>query len=139
MPSETASKMLKSILLAFDGSEPSFRAYELSIEIAIRFNAKLLIMRAMPADEFEAVCDEEVDHICEEMRDLCRDAVRRGVRCRYRLDVGRCANQVSRAVEDSQIDIVIVGRKRYCDPASWEPDSELSIILSRLSCPVTFC
>ena len=78
-----------------------------------------------------------MDEICEEMRNLCREAMRNGVRCKYRSDVGHSADRILRAVEDSQADLIIIGRNALNDPTGWKPDSGLSRILRWSSCPVT--
>ncbi|HAF22313.1 MAG TPA: hypothetical protein DCK93_05275, partial [Blastocatellia bacterium] len=71
--------MLKTILVAFDGSDPSTRAFALSLEFATRFNADVLLARVTPSHEFDAMQEERMDEICEEMRNLCREAMRNGV------------------------------------------------------------
>ena len=60
--------MLKTILVAFDGSDQSRKAFDLGLEIAAKFNAKLLVVGVVrlpePAIsvEIDAMLDRGREH-----------------------------------------------------------------------------
>lgn len=100
---------MKTILVAFDGSESSQRAFQLAVELATAFQAAVLLMRVVSQSEFEALPESRGDRITEELHKLCLWPQSKGISCKYRLDVGETADQILQAADDSRADFIVVG------------------------------
>jgi len=123
--------------VVLNGSKPSRDAFQFSLEFATCFDAYVLLLRVMSLSEFEIMAEGSVDEFTEELSNLCREAQRKGVRCKYRLDVGQSHRQIVRAAEDIKADMVVLGTSALWETAGAAQSIELSEILGRLSCPVT--
>ena len=124
--------MLKSILVFFDGSAESRRAFDLGLDMAVTYRAKILIISVMPTIEAEAMLEGKEDYPVEELHGLCLAARKKGVQCQYRTDIGELSKRVLRAAKDHTADMIIMGQQ---PPARIE--TPLEAILSYAQCPVT--
>src|SRR6266545_1000264 len=94
--------MLRTILVAFDGSEQSRSAFDLGLEIASRFNAKLLVVGIIrlpePAIsvEIDAMLDRGRTHFAEEFAQLVEKAKEAGVQFETEVEVGHPAEHIMR-------------------------------------------
>ncbi len=129
--------MLKSILVFFDGSKASRKAFKLGLDMATMYRAEMLIISVMPRIEAELMFERLQDYPVKELRDLCLTAAERGVPCRYRLDIGEFIEQVVRAAEDSKADIIIIGQCKVPLDQQTESETPIEAILSHARCPVT--
>lgn len=124
--------MLKSILVFFDGSAESRRAFDLGLDMAVTYRAKMLIITVMPTIEAEAMLEGKQDYPVEELHSLCLVARNKGIQCQYRTDIGELSKQVLRAAKDHTADMIIMGQQ---PPARIE--TPLEAILSYAQCAVT--
>ena len=129
--------MLKSILVFFGGSAESRRGFDLGLDIAVTYRAKMLIITVMPTNEAEAMLERQQDFPVEELHDLCLAARKQGVQCQYRTDIGELSKQVLRAAKDHTVDMIIIGRHRYLQQPQARIKTPLEAILSNARCPVT--
>jgi nucleotide-binding universal stress UspA family protein len=126
---------LKTILVAFDGSESSQHAFELAVELATAFQAAILLVRVVSRSEFDALPESSVERITEELHKLCLWPLSKGISCKYRLDVGAVGDQILQAADDSHADFMVVGSRAHAKGDKLE--SELREILRRAGGPVT--
>ena len=126
---------MKTILVAFDGSESSQHAFELAVELATSFQAAILLIRVASLSEFEALPENKMDRITDELRDLCRGPLNKGISCKYRLDVGETAGQILQAANDGQVDFIIIGSTAHATGDKLE--SQWAEVLRRAHGPVT--
>src|SRR6266545_4522324 len=100
--------MLKTILVAFDGSEQSRKAFDLGLEIAAKFNAKLLVMGIIrlpePAIsvEIDAMLDRGKSHFADEFAQLGETAKELNVQVETVVEVGHPAEHILRYAEDNR-------------------------------------
>lgn len=128
--------MLKSILVFFDGSTESRKAFDLGLDMAITYQAKMLIISVMPTVEAEAVLEGKQDYPVEELHGLCLAARNKGVQCQYRTDIGELSKQVLRAAKDHTADMIIMGQRQDLQQQA-RIKTPLEAILSYAQCPVT--
>ncbi len=103
--------MLRTILVFFDGSAESRKAFNLGLEVAVRFEAEVVILRVLAAVEIDALLDQKKDYPVRELRDLCLEARDRGINCRYRADVGDTVERIIQASGELDANLLIVNRK----------------------------
>src|SRR6266496_6076478 len=109
--------MLQTILVAFDGSEQSQKAFDLGLEISSKFNAKLLVLGIVrlpePAIsvEIDAMLDRGKSHFAEEFAKLAEAAKQANVQLETEVEVGHPAEHILRYAEDNHADMIIMGRR----------------------------
>lgn len=134
--------MIKTILIAFDGSEQSRRAFGLGLEIAAKFQAKLLILGVVrlpePAHtvEAEALFEAGQEHFKDEFAALATEAKSSGVETETRVAVGHPAEQILQQAEDSRADLIVMGRRGMTRVAGWLLGSVSDRVLRYAHCPV---
>jgi nucleotide-binding universal stress UspA family protein len=135
--------MLKTILVAFDGSEQSRSAFKLGLEIADKFKAKLLVVGVVvlpePAIsvEIDAMLDYGKTHFTEEFDRLEEAAKRIGVELVTHVAVGHPAEQIIRHAEDSHADMIVMGRRGLTRATRWLLGSVSERVMRYAHCPVT--
>jgi nucleotide-binding universal stress UspA family protein len=135
--------MLKTILVAFDGSDQSEKAFALGLEIATRFQARLVVVGVVrlpePAIsiEIDALIDRGREHFRGAFGRLEQDATRSGVKLESRVAVGHPAEQIVREAEDLHADMIVMGRRGMTRATRWVLGSVSERVLRYAHCPVT--
>jgi nucleotide-binding universal stress UspA family protein len=135
--------MLKTIVVAFDGSEQSHKAFSLGLEIAARFQATLLAVGVVrlpePAIsiEVEALLDRGKEHFAEEFSRLREESEKRGVVFDSHVAVGHPAEQIVRYAEDNHANLIVMGRRGLTRATRWILGSVSERVLRYAHCPVT--
>ncbi len=135
--------MLRTILVAFDGSEQSRSAFDLGLEIASRFNAKLLVVGIIrlpePAIsvEIDAMLDRGRTHFAEEFAQLVEKAKEAGVQFETEVEVGHPAEHILRYAEDNHADMIVMGRRGLTRATRWILGSVSERVMRYAHCPVT--
>jgi nucleotide-binding universal stress UspA family protein len=128
--------MLRTILVFFDGSAEARKAFDLTIEIAEKFQAKVLIIGVTSEVKAEAMLDRGQNYFGDEFLRLCDEAKQKGISCQYRFDVGDPIKQILRAAEDHNANLIIIGRA----PATEKQrlvGSQVEGVIRHAPCPVT--
>ena len=135
--------MLKTILVAFDGSDQSRKAFDLGLEIAAKFSAKLLLIGIIrlpePAIsvEIEALLDRGKSHFAEEFEQLAAKAKAAGVEFETEIEVGHPAEHILRFAEDNHADMIIMGRRGLNRATRFILGSVSERVMRYAHCPVT--
>jgi nucleotide-binding universal stress UspA family protein len=135
--------MLKTILVAFDGSEQSRKAFDLGLEVAAEFDAKLLVVGIVrlpePAIsiEVDAMLDRGREHFAEEFQKLGARAREKRVDLLTHVAVGHPAEQILRAAEDNHADMIVMGRRGTTRATRWILGSVSERVMRYAHCPVT--
>jgi nucleotide-binding universal stress UspA family protein len=135
--------MIKTILVAFDGSEQSRKAFEFGLEVAAKFSARLVVVGVIrlpePAveAEVEGMLDRGKEHFAEAFAALEKEASRRGVTFGYRVAVGHPAEQIVREAEDMHADLIVMGRRGMTRATRWILGSVSQRVMAYAHCPVT--
>ncbi|MER3426513.1 MAG: universal stress protein [Pyrinomonas sp.] len=135
--------MLERILVAFDGSEQSRKAFELGLEIAGRFRAKLFVISVIqlpePATSVEIaeLLDHEREHLLSEAAHLQKRADHLGIEFEAHIAAGHPAEQIIRHAEDCRADMIIMGRRGRTRVTRWILGSISERVLRYAHCPVT--
>ncbi|SRR5712691_12370593 len=135
--------MIKTILVAFDGSDQSQQAFQLGLEIAEKFKARLLVVGVVrlpePAIsvEIDAMLDHGKTHFAEEFKRLGEEAGRMGVDLVTHVAVGHPAEQILRHAEDGHADLIVMGRRGLTRATRWILGSVSERVMRYAHCPVT--
>ncbi len=135
--------MIKTILVAFDGSEQSNSAFQSGLEIADKFKAKLIVIGVVrlpePAIsvEIDAMLDRGKTHFAEEFERLEKAARKLGVDLVTQVAVGHPAEQILRDAEDSHADMIVMGRRGLTRATRWILGSVSERVMRYAHCPVT--
>ncbi len=135
--------MIKTVLVAFDGSDPSDKAFDFALGIAAAFRANLVVLGVVTLPEpavsveVEAMLDGGRQHFAEEFEQLERRAASQGVDLETRVAVGHPAKQVLKAEQDTRADLIVMGRRGTTRATRWLLGSVSERVLRYARCPVT--
>lgn len=136
--------MLKKILVAFDGSENSRKAYGVALDFATRFKAKLTVITvtelpepvAVPA-EIDELMQTAKNHYDLEFNRLREAAERQGVEFSSELAVGHPAEQIVTQAEQQEADMIVVGGRGVNRATRFILGSVSERVMRYAHCPVT--
>ena len=109
--------MIKKILVAFDGSEPSRHAFDIASELAYRFQAKLLLLAVVrppePATSLElgAVLDDAKEHYAKEFEELRDRTNPKAIDFTTTVEVGHPAEHIVAMAAKEGCDLIVLGRR----------------------------
>lgn len=135
--------MLRTILVAFDGSDQSKKAFRFALELAGRFQSKLRVLGVVrlpePAvsPEIDAMLDRGREHFRDEFAALEGHAAESGLTIETRVAVGHPVEQILREAEDAQADLIVMGRRGTTRATRWILGSVSERVLRYAHCPVT--
>jgi nucleotide-binding universal stress UspA family protein len=134
--------MFEKILVGYDGSKQSEKAFGIALEIATRFGAGVLAVSIVrppePAAEGElaAVIDDAKDHFEEAFSKLRKSAAERRVALETEVEVGHPAEQLVMAAERHGADLIVMGRRGKSKFQRWMLGSISGRVLEYAHCPV---
>lgn len=134
---------MKTVLVAFDGSDPSEKAFDFALAIAAAFRTNLVVVGVVTLPEpaisveVEAMLDRGRQHFAEDFKQLERQAASQGVEIETRVAVGHPAEQILRAEQDTRADLIVMGRRGKTRATRWLLGSVSERVLRYAHCPVT--
>ncbi|MBS1582695.1 MAG: universal stress protein [Acidobacteria bacterium] len=134
--------MITSILLAYDGSDSAAKAFEMALEIAGKFQARLSVLTiARPPEpagdvELEAVLENAQAHFAAVIEGLKVRTAAAGLRARFEIRVGHPAEQIVSMAEAERADLVIIGHRGKSLFQRWITGSTSKQVVSYSPCPV---
>jgi nucleotide-binding universal stress UspA family protein len=138
--------MLKKILVAFDGSEKSYDAFDFALEMSkLCPNAApdiIVLSVAQPPEpidivEMDAVIDSATQYYEQLFNDLRQRARAKNLEIKTEVAVGHPADQIIRYASELKIDMVIMGQKGKSRIESWLLGSVSKRVATYAPCTVT--
>ena len=135
--------MIKTVLVAFDGSDPSEKAFDFALALAAALGANLIVLGVVTLPEpaisveVEAMLDRGRQHFAEDFEQLRRQAASRNVEIETRVAVGHPAEQILRVEQDTHPDLIVMGRRGLTRATRWLLGSVSERVLRYAHCPVT--
>ncbi|MEW6116496.1 MAG: universal stress protein [Nitrospirota bacterium] len=138
--------MLKKMLVAFDGSPQSYKAFDFALETArlcpVVAPEILVLSVAQPPEpidivEMDAVIDNATQHYEKLLAELREKAKTKGLEIRTTIAVGHPADQIIRYAKEEKSDMVIVGQKGKSKVESWLLGSVSKRVATYAPCTVT--
>lgn len=135
--------MFKHILVGFDGSEPSKRAFDAALDLAAESGAELLaitVVRAPEAAELEGEVDEALHEIDGPLAKAVgwgkQKAKRVKVSCTFKRQIGHPAELITRIAGTGKYDLIVLGRRGRSPIKHWLVGSTTDRIVDHAPCAV---
>lgn len=138
--------MLKKILVAFDGSQQSYKAFDFALNMSLlcldAVHEIIVISVAQPPEpidivEMDAVIDSATQHYEELFKGLKDKAKERNIEIKTEVVVGHPADQIVRYAKENNTDIILVGQKGKSKIESWLLGSVSKRVATYAPCSVT--
>ncbi|ACI20248.1 MULTISPECIES: universal stress protein [Thermodesulfovibrio] len=137
--------MLKKILVAFDGSEESVKAFNFALSLVDEFASKdkeiLLLSVAQPPEhgeivETKAVIDSATEYYKREFEKILPIAKAHSVEVKTDIAVGHPADQIVRYASENGFDMIIMGQRGMSKIERWLLGSVSRRVATYATCPV---
>ncbi len=134
--------MIKHILLAFDGSEPSSKAFDAAVDLAQRYQAQLHVLTVAEAPEIgdEVETEAVIEHARNYHKGLLHGLKHRGdpygVKPHFQMMVGHPAQQILEHAVLVKADLIVVGHRGHGALDRWRLGSVSHRIISYAECAV---
>ena len=138
--------MVKKILVAFDGSEKSYEAFDFALEMSRNCpnssTEVLVIAVAQPPEpidivEMDAVIESITQHYEELFKGLKERAKEKGVEIKAEVVIGHPADQIVRYAAEKGCDMIVLGHRGRSKIADWLLGSVSKRVSSYSPCTVT--
>ncbi len=138
--------MLKKILVAFDGSQKSYDAFNYALEMLKLCPGAapeiIVLSVAQPPEpidivEMDAIIDSATQHYEELFKELKEKAKEKDIEIKTEVAVGHPADQIIRYAKDNNCDVVILGQKGKSKIESWLLGSVSKRVATYAPCNVT--
>lgn len=134
---------IQRILVGYDESEPSQRAFDHALELARRFNAELLVVSVVRIPEsgllaeVEGAIDTAEEHFKESFARMAERARELGVRMETQVVAGHPAEQIVHLAELRHVDQIVLGSRGRSKVARWMLGSVSERVVRYARAPVT--
>ena len=134
--------MFHKILVAYDGSEPARKAYEVGLDLAKRYQAEIHVVAVARPPEFaedvetEAALESAREHFGRQFGELESQAARAGLKPHLRVVTGHPAEQIVRAAEQQAIELIILGHRGHGVFERWLLGSVSRAVIAYAHCAV---
>jgi len=134
--------MIGKLLVAYDGSPQSEKAYKQALEIASRFSAGLVVLAvARPPEpptavEMQAVLETAIEYYESRFKDLRQMAESSGVDAEFEVRPGHPAEQIVHMAKEEKVDAIVLGHRGESFIQRWLLGSVAKRVLSYAHCTV---
>ncbi len=138
--------MLKRLIVAFDGSIQSYRAFDFAMDLAANSSGAvkevIVLSVAQPPEpidivEMDAVIDNASRHYEDLFKGLREKAKEKGIDIKTEVAIGHPAEQIIRYARDRDSDMVVMGQKGKSKVESWLLGSVSKRVATHSHCTVT--
>lgn len=134
--------MIHKLLVAYDGSKQSERAYTMALDLASRYSARMIVLSVArptepPVDvELEAVLESATAYFEGHFKRLRKQAGLVGIEARFEVRVGHPAEQIVYLADEEQVDAIVMGHRGESFLQRWLLGSVAKRVLSYAHCTV---
>jgi nucleotide-binding universal stress UspA family protein len=138
--------MLRKILVAFDGSQQSYEAFDFALETSTLCPGAapeiIVLSVAQPPEpidivEMDAVIDSATQHYEELFKGLKEKAKEKNLEIKTEIAVGHPADQIVRHAAEKECDMIVIGQRGKSKIESWLLGSVSKRVASYAPCTVT--
>lgn len=133
---------MKKILVGFDGSEQSAKAFLQAIDLAKKYDAEIEVVAvARPPEppemvETEAMLESATEHFRKEFAHLKHKTENSGVKIHFTVMVGSPADQLIHRANEINADLIVLGHRGKSYIQRWLLGSISRRVVSYASCSV---
>lgn len=134
--------MIKKLVVAYDGSKQSEKAYKLALDMAAKYSAQMIVLSvARPPEppvavELEAVLEGAKEYFEGHFKCLREQAGSLGLEARFEVRVGHPAEQIVNMANQEKADAIVMGHRGESLWQRWLVGSVAKRVLSYASCTV---
>ncbi|MGQ9486070.1 MAG: universal stress protein [Desulfosoma sp.] len=134
--------MIKSMIVAYDGSEQSEKAFRFALDMAVKYGAKMTVISvASPGEpavsvELEEMLDNAKEYFEGHYKRLRKLAQAQGIEMACEVRVGHPAEQIVQAAEEKNVDVIVTGHRGDTLTHRWLVGSVAKRIIAYSHCSV---
>jgi nucleotide-binding universal stress UspA family protein len=134
--------MIAKLLVAYDGSKQSDKAFEVALDIASKYSAKMIVLAvARPPEppvavEMAAVLETAAAYYQEHFKRLSEQTAASGIEAIFQVKVGHPAEQIVQVAHKEQADAIVMGHRGETLLQKWLLGSVAKRVLSYAHCTV---
>jgi nucleotide-binding universal stress UspA family protein len=134
--------MISKLLVAYDASEQSEKAYDLALDMAAKYSARIIVLSvARPPEppvavETEAVLENATEYYEAHFKRLKEKAASCGLEPRFEVRVGHPAEQIVHLADQEAVDMIVMGHRGGSFLQRWLLGSVAKRVLSYAPCTV---
>ena len=135
--------MITKILVAFDGSDPSRKAFLLGADLARRYKAELFVLTVATVPDYhdevetQSVMERSRAHGRSLLRSLEHEVGKMGVSANFELAVGHPAQNIVDHAEQRHVDLIVLGHRGRGALDRWRLGSVTHRVVAYATCAVT--
>jgi len=109
--------VITKLLVAYDGSQQSERAYNLAVDLATRLDVKMIVLAvARPSEppvavELQAVLDSATEYYEGHFKRMKEEADKLGVEVVFQVRAGHPAEQIVHMADEEKVDAIVMGHR----------------------------
>jgi nucleotide-binding universal stress UspA family protein len=134
--------MFKKILVAFDGSAPSVKAFDLALNLADKYGAAMCVLSVARPPEFgeevetEAVVNNSRRHLQHALKPLREKASHLAQTIEFDVLVGHPAERIVIQAEQWGADLIVIGHRGHGLVGLWLLGSVAKQVMHHATCAV---
>jgi nucleotide-binding universal stress UspA family protein len=134
--------MINNIVIAYDGSDPSKKAFEYALSLAEKYAASLAVLSIVrtpevPDDvETEAIIDDANESYHREFEPLKARVAKTNIPTAFEVRVGHPADQIVGFANEFKADLIVLGHRGRTEVERWLLGSISKRVLSYAHCSV---
>jgi nucleotide-binding universal stress UspA family protein len=134
--------MISKLLVAYDGSKQSEKAYNLALDLATRLGVPMVVLAvARPPEppvavELQAVIESATEYFEEHFKSMKEDADKLGVEATFHVRAGHPAEQIVRMANEEKADAIVMGHRGESFLQKWMVGSVAKRVMSYAHCTV---
>ncbi|RJP80815.1 MAG: universal stress protein [Desulfobacteraceae bacterium] len=134
--------MMKKILVAFDGSDQSKKAFAFGLEMAGKYSASMTVLSiARPPDppvniELQAALETATEFYQSHFADMKAQADAKGIQAGFEVRVGHPAEQIVHFADEGNFDAIVMGHRGESLLQKWLLGSVAKRVLSYANCTI---
>jgi nucleotide-binding universal stress UspA family protein len=134
--------MISKLLVAYDGSKQSAKAYTLALDMASKYSAKVIVCAvARPPEppvsvELEAVLESATEYYEGHFKGMKEQAEAVRIEASFLVRVGHPAEQIVRLANEEGVDAIVMGHRGESFIQRWLLGSVAKRVLSYAHCTV---
>lgn len=108
---------IEKILVAYDGSEGSEKAFDMALDLAGKYSAQVVVVSvARPSEpptavEMDAILEVATEYYHTRFSDLRKKASSCGVEPRFEISAGHPAQQIVSFANDEKVQMIVMGHR----------------------------
>ena len=134
--------MFSKLLVAYDGSKQSEKAFKVALDMASKYSAKMILLSvARPPEppvavELEAVLESATEYYEEHFKLMKEQAATLGIDATFQVKVGHPAEQIVHMANKEKVDAIVMGHRGESFVQRWLLGSVARRVIAYAHCTV---